>query len=129
MTNLTNAIYRLTAPYDNPYQGKDKRLLFVCSAGLLRSATAANLYAKKGYNTRCCGTHEYALIPLSENLIAWAHKIIFVNNENYEAACENFSKSKIDRKAVVLKIQDEYEYNNPELIKLLEEANVEEEVV
>lgn len=124
MGDLTREIYKLTAPYDNPYQGKDKRLLFVCSAGLLRSATAANLYAKKGFNTRSCGTHHYALIPLSENLIAWAHKIIFVNNENYQYACEDFGKDKIDRKAVVLKIEDNYEYNHPELIRLLEDADI-----
>lgn len=47
----------------NPYQGKDKKVLFVCSAGILRSATAARIYGRK-YNTRCAGTGlDYALIP------------------------------------------------------------------
>lgn len=122
MISKTDALFQLTAPYANPYQGTDKRLLFVCSAGLLRSATAANLFAKKGFNTRSCGSHEYALIPLSINLIAWADQIIFVNKENYLTSVDKFSKSRdLIEKSQVLKIPDDYEYNNPTLIKLLEE--------
>lgn len=119
-TNLTTEILKLTAPYDNPYQGTDKRLLFVCSAGLLRSATAANLFAKKGYNTRSCGSAPYALIPFSENLKQWADKIFFVNEENYNAVIQNGFD--IENKSIqVLTIPDHFEYNNPDLVKLLEE--------
>lgn len=121
----TEEIFQVSAPYDNPYQGTDKRLLFVCSAGLLRSATGANLYAKKGYNTRNCGTHKYALIPLSANLIAWADKIIFVNEENRITAERTFHGTgyvePMLKKSVVLNIPDDYEYNNPSLIKDFEE--------
>lgn len=124
----TDEIFKLTAPYDNIYQGPDKRLLFVCSAGLLRSATGANLFAKKGFNTRNCGTHSYALIPLSANLVAWADKIFFVNKENYTQACKTFNgvggiHSKV-MAATILDIPDDYRYNDPELIKLLEEQVV-----
>jgi len=123
--NLTQNIFELSAPYDNPYQGTDKKLLFVCSAGLLRSATAANLYAKKGYNTRNCGTHEYALIPLSVNLIAWADEIFFVNSENYHQARATFNDSaylaELMGKSKVLDIPDQFPYNHPQLIKHLEE--------
>jgi len=125
LTTKTEALFQLTAPYSNPYQGSDKKLLFVCSAGILRSATAANLYAKKGFNTRSCGTHDYALIPLSANLIAWADEIIFVNKENYLVASETFKGSPVDAmllsKAKTLNIPDNYDYNHPELIKHLEE--------
>jgi len=114
----TQDIFTLTAPYNNPYQGPSKRLLFVCSAGLLRSPTGANLYAKKGYNTRSCGSTEYALIPLSANLIAWADKIIFVNEENYKQADEHHFMDK--NKVMVLDIPDNYEYNHPELIEHFE---------
>ena len=126
--NITDKIFQLNAPYDNPYQGSDKRLLFVCSAGILRSATAANLFAKKGYNTRNCGTHQYALIPLSSNLIYWAHKIYFVNYENYRQAQRTFEGHDYEYnrilKADVLTIPDDYAYNDPELIKHLEEQIV-----
>ena len=128
MKSLTDNIFELSAPYDNFYQGKDKRLLFVCSAGILRSATGANLFAKKGYNTRTCGTHEYALVPLTANLIMWAHQIIFVNPDNYHKALTTFHESSILRflqdKSQVLNIEDDYMYNDPTLIRLLEEQVV-----
>ena len=123
-TNLTDNIFKLTAPYNNPYQETDKRLLFVCSAGLLRSATAANLFAKKGYNTRSCGSTSYALIPFSENLKQWADKIFFVNEENYlDVIRRGFD---LETETIqVLNIPDNFEYNNPELITILErEVNV-----
>lgn len=117
-TNLTAEIFKLTAPYDNPYQGTDKRLLFVCSAGLLRSATAANLFAKRGYNTRSCGSAAYALIPFSENLKQWADKIFFVNETNYASVIK--SGFDLEGKEVqVLNLPDCFEYNNPDLIKIL----------
>lgn len=127
MTQETNtdALFKLTAPYDNPFQGSDPKLLFVCSAGLLRSATGANLYAKKGYNTRNCGTHRYALIPLSANLIAWADHIIFVNEENYSQARITFAEEpyrtqSLKKKAIVLDIPDNFSYNDPKLIEHIE---------
>jgi predicted protein tyrosine phosphatase len=125
MTKLTDSIFQTTTPYNNGYQNFKQfpRYLFVCSAGLLRSATGANLYAKKGYNTRNAGTHDYALIPLSANLIAWADKIIFVNEENYEQALLTFndhmpSNEKLRDKSVTLTldIPDDYAYNDPQLI-------------
>lgn len=122
----TDIIFQLTSPYDNIFQGTDKRLLFVCSAGLLRSATAANLFAKRGFNTRSCGSAPYALIPLSANLIAWADKIYFVNKSNILEAINTFAGKKeylemIEDKSTVLDIPDIYSYNEEELVKLLEE--------
>jgi predicted protein tyrosine phosphatase len=123
----TDNIFKLNAPYNNPYQGDYKKLLFVCSAGILRSATAATLYSKMGYNTRTCGTHDYALIPLSSNLIAWADHIFFMNEENYVVALENFDDVIVNNyivenigvmlreKAQVLDIPDQYDYMHPEL--------------
>ena len=125
MTTKTDQLFQLTAPYDNPFQGKDPRLLFVCSAGLLRSATGANLFAKKGFNTRNCGTHRFALIPLSTNLIMWADHIIFVHPTNYDVARETYNGNPIyyvmDDKAMILNIPDDYDYNHPKLLEAFEE--------
>lgn len=123
MTTLTNQIFQLSAPYDNPYQGKDKRILFICSAGILRSATAANIYGNKGFNTRSAGSSPLALVPLTVNLIAWAQKIVFVNAENYNEALQTFDDSWAKQKlldAVVLDIPDQFPYKDPTLISLLE---------
>lgn len=46
--NKTQQIFNLTAPYDNPYQSNRTRILFVCSAGLLRSPTGAAVGSARG---------------------------------------------------------------------------------
>ena len=106
---------------NNPYQGKDKKVLFVCSAGILRSATAARIYADK-YNTRCAGTGlDYALVPLSERLLDWADEIVFVNPINYDVAKWDFDLDKYKPYIKVLNIPDEHEHKAPELIQAFKE--------
>jgi predicted protein tyrosine phosphatase len=111
--------------FKNPYQGTDKKVVFVCSMGILRSATGARIYAHK-YNTRTAGTWSEALIPLSENLILWADELVFVNRTNYDGIRIKFEGDEdlvatIEYKAKVLDIPDNYEHMHPELIKAFEE--------
>ena len=121
------AIFKTTAPYKNPYQGDSPRWLFVCSAGLLRSPTGAALAIKKGLNARSCGSDfNYALIPCTANLINWADKIVFVNQENLEQLEYNYIGhdyllKQIEQKALVLNIPDNYDYMNPELVAQFEQ--------
>lgn len=121
------AIFKTTAPYRNPYQGSSDRWLFVCSAGLLRSPTGATMAAQRGINARSCGSNfNYALVPCSANLIAWAERIIFVNPENLEQLEYNFLEhqhllDQIEEKATVLNIPDNYEYMDPQLQKHFED--------
>ena len=122
-TGTKNAeIFNTTTPYSNHYQGSAPRWLFVCSAGLLRSPTGAALAIKKGLNARSCGSAvDYALIPISANLIMWAEKIVFVNEENYHECLELFKDYQmlhnlLTVRSLVLNIPDMYEYNDPELI-------------
>lgn len=119
--NLTDKIRECKdGVIDNPYQGKDKKVLFVCSAGILRSATAARIYAHK-YNTRCAGTGlGYALVPLSERLMDWADEIVFVNPINHEYACHDFDMKKYEGFVKVLNIPDMHEHKAPELVKEFE---------
>lgn len=125
MKSKTELIFELTNPYNNPYQGYDARLLFVCSVGLLRSPTAANVAIKLGYNARSCGSnHDFSLIPISVNLIYWADVIFFLNQENYKETLNIFFGDsdtiiELNSKAVVWDIPDNYEYNHPELIELI----------
>jgi predicted protein tyrosine phosphatase len=115
-------IFKTTAPYNNHYQGSAPRWLFVCSAGLLRSPTGAALAIKKGLNARSCGSAvDYALIPISANLIMWAEKIIFVNEENYHESLELFKDYQmlhnlLTVRSLVLDIPDIYNYNDTELV-------------
>ena len=117
------AIFDLTAPYSNPYQGEYPRVLFVCSAGLLRSATGATVGSQLGLNTRNCGSEHYALIPLSANLIAWAQKIYFVNEYNLISATITFEGEEsildmLESKSVTLDIEDRFDYMHPELVAI-----------
>lgn len=119
---MTEMIFKSKSPYDNPYQGKDKKVLFVCSAGILRSATAARIYAKK-YNTRAAGSASYALIPVSHELLLWADEVVFVNRENFLATKINYDLDEIKNRGTVitvLDIPDDYEHMDPDLIKHFE---------
>jgi predicted protein tyrosine phosphatase len=122
MKTLTESIFELSAPFDNPYQGQAHRALFVCSAGLLRSPTGAAVAVKHGWNARSCGSHkEYALIQLNANLIYWAQRIYFVNPANLDRALSTFYteeeiSSELRAKSVVFDIEDDYEYMNPVLV-------------
>ena len=122
----TDLIFDLTCPYDNPYQGNTTRILFVCSVGMLRSPTAANVAIKMGYNARACGSDiDMALIPISVNLIVWAKRIVFVEAYNRIEARKHFfgdseCTDKIDR-AEVWDLPDDYDYMHPQLVSLIEQ--------
>lgn len=101
-------------------QTSQPRLVFVCSAGMLRSATGAKAFAARGCNTRACGTHSYALIPLSANLIAWADRIYFAHSENWHKALGVFAGhgdllAMLQDKSQVCSVPDTYDYDDPEL--------------
>lgn len=111
----TEDMFTSECPYQNDYQGKDKRILFVCSAGLLRSATAARIYAGK-YNTRAAGSESYALVPVSDELLLWADEVVFVNTYNHMTTSNKFDLDTFDCKVKVLDIPDDYEHMDPQLI-------------
>lgn len=101
-------------------QTDQPRLVFVCSAGMLRSATGAKAFAQRGCNTRSCGSHEYALIPLSANLINWASGIYFAQPENWWKAAETFKAhanliEAMKSKAQICNVPDIYDYDDPKL--------------
>lgn len=103
----------------NLYQGSTKKVLTVCSAGLLRSATLQNFLIREyGYNVRNCGTESsYALIPISEALVLWADEIVFVNMENYKNVESSLKDLNVLKKCYILDIPDIYAFNAPELIE------------
>lgn len=107
----------------NPFQGDAKRVLCVCSAGLLRSPTAAvvlqNTY---GFNTRAVGhSNEYALIPIELTHIYWADEIVCVSMSVSDALDRIFGKSPVYIKSdiTVLEVPDQYSYMDHELQKII----------
>lgn len=107
----------------NPFQGKAKRVLCVCSAGQLRSATLANyLHKEYGYNTRACGLSDYALIPMSEALVSWSDVIIYTHEDVkiYLSIEDRELLELYGIKEITLDIEDAYDYESEELIQKIE---------
>jgi len=99
----------------NKYQGSEKRVLCVCSAGLLRSPTAAFVLQKEfGFNTRSAGlTAEFALIPVDDVLLEWADEIVVMENWMYEQLKD------FDGTLICLNIPDNFERMDDELQKII----------
>lgn len=118
--SIVKSKFNQIANSDNKFQGNDERVLCLCSAGLLRSATIAEILVKTGkYNVRNAGcSQEYALIPLSTALLHWADTIIVV--EEWEMFVKSALREEGLAKTVcVLDIPDEYTRNDPKLIELI----------
>ncbi len=108
---------------DNPHQGKFKKVLCVCSAGLLRSPTAAHILSAEpfNFNTRSVGCRsEYALIPLDKVHIAWADTIICFEKEHaviianmQEEMCWATPEVKL------VDCPDDFGYRDPQLVEYL----------
>lgn len=121
---LRNKLYNA----DNPAQNiqEYKRVLCLCSAGLLRSPSAAVVLAGEPFNcnTRAAGlTSSYALIDVSEQLLAWADEIVVMNTRMKKAVEFLFEQSAnttdSDTPIITLDIPDTYQYRAPELMQMI----------
>ena len=105
------------------YEGNQPRVLFVCSAGLLRSPTAAIVTQREwGWNTRAAGSETYALIPVTAVLIQWADRIICMENEHRTRLNNVFAGYHMLERCEVLGIPDDYPRMDPALIALILDA-------
>ena len=109
--------------HSNQFQGDYKRVLTVCSAGILRSATAAHVLCQRpfNFNTRNVGTAPYALIPLTDDLIMWADEVVCMENEHKNVVMNKMMSMDLYKPITVLDIEDIYEYRNPKLVKLIKQ--------
>ena len=102
----------------NRFQGPERRVLCVCSAGLLRSPTAAWVLSNPPFlfNTRAAGIDpEFALIPVDQVLLEWADTIVCMT-EDQRIDLEQMMEE--DQKPILcLGIEDSFERMNPELIE------------
>lgn len=113
----------------NRHQGHYRRVLFVCSAGLLRSATAAHLFSEAPYNwnTRTAGSNsEYALNPVNQALLQWAADVYCMEPDHADALKLVFGElpqwSIYEKKIKVFNIPDTYQYRDLRLGALLIDA-------
>lgn len=118
---MNNRMYNST----NPYQKDFTKVLCVCSAGLLRSPTAAVVLSQEPFNcnTRAAGLEEsYALIAVDAVLVRWADEIVCMTEDHATILRAKFGKFLQHRPVHVLDISDNYAYRDPELIKLIKQA-------
>lgn len=130
---MINAIHNAK----NPYQGTDKKVLCVCSAGLLRSPTTAVVLEREyGYNTRAAGVDtDHALIPVSPQLLYWADEIVCMDEHQQLALIVMMDKAETEfayfdlnlhnTPIHVLNVPDRYERMNPELQGIIHKAYAE----
>lgn len=103
----------------NRFQGSSKRVLCVCSAGLLRSPTAAVVLSQKpfSFNTRAAGLYEeFALVPVDEVLIEWADEIVCMETDH-----EKILQKMTDKPIRCLKIPDRFFYMDEELVEMIKQ--------
>lgn len=105
----------------NMYQGKFKKVLCVCSAGLLRSPTAAVVLSQEpfNYNTRAAGAvSEYALVAVDKVLLEWADEIVCMEQRHSDLV-QDINGGKLEKKVIVLDIPDRFPYRDSELVKMI----------
>lgn len=107
----------------NPHQGDRKKVLCVCSAGLLRSPTAAWILSNEpfGFNTRAVGLDTgHALVPIDSILLTWADEIVCMDNIQKHEIEQIMVRFFIKNKPVHnLNVMDAFGFRDSELINLL----------
>lgn len=108
----------------NRYQGDFKKVLCVCSGGLLRSPTIAWVLGQIPYefNTRAAGTNlEYGLILVDDPLLFWADEIVCAEDSHEKELRRRFDMDYLGKPIFSLNIPDRFPYRDPVLVKLIEE--------
>jgi len=97
------------------------KLLFICTSNRLRSPTAQTLFAKRdGVEARSAGTDQDASVVVDADLIAWADMIFVMENAHRNKVRKKFKNALGNKNIITLNIPDEYERDDPDLIRLLE---------
>lgn len=98
-------------------------LLFICSKNQWRSPTAEALFKNHAlHQARSAGTSDRARIKVSSKLIDWADVIFVMERRHKQLLQQRFGDVLTDKKLIVLEIEDNYKFNDPELIDMLKVA-------
>lgn len=122
----------------NSYQGQAKKVLCVCSCGILRSPTMAVILSQAPYNfnTRAVGIDkDFALIPISDQLIVWADEVLCSDEKQKDIILSMIKEiegelgKKYPGKVYNLNIPDYYGYMEETMILAIKERydNLEKE--
>ena len=97
------------------------RALFVCSQNRLRSPTAEQVFAQfSELECESAGTDPTANVPLEPDLIQWADVIFVMERSHRNRIMKKFKTFLHGKRIVVLDIADEYDFMDPELVRILQ---------
>lgn len=98
-----------------------KRVLFLCSQNRLRSPTAEQVFATwPDIETDSAGLNTDAVVPLSTEQLDWATLIVVMEKTHRNKLSKKFREHLGGKHIVCLDIPDDYDFMQPELIRLLE---------
>jgi predicted protein tyrosine phosphatase len=98
-----------------------RRVLFICTQNRLRSPTAEHVFASwPDIATDSAGLGNDADVPLSPEQIAWADLIFVMEKAHRNRLGQRFRRHLNGKRVICLDIPDEYEYMQPELVRLLQ---------
>ena len=96
------------------------KLLFICSQNKLRSPTAEAIFFEyEELEVESAGLNKGAENLLSAEMIEWADIIFVMEKSHKNKLSKNFRTFMKGKRVVCLDIPDEYDYMQPELIKIL----------
>jgi predicted protein tyrosine phosphatase len=96
------------------------RVLFICSQNRLRSPTAEQIFASsEGIETASAGLNHAAQVPVTPELLDWAQVIFVMERAHRVRLTRKFRAALKGKRVVCLDIPDQYEFMDPELVRLL----------
>ena len=96
------------------------RILFVCSENRLRSPTAAALFSEyEGVEAISAGTNSDCETPVSGDLIEWSDVVLVMEKSHRNKVAKKFRPLLKDKKIGVLEIPDNFDYMDPDLVRIL----------
>jgi predicted protein tyrosine phosphatase len=94
-----------------------QKLLFVCSRNEIRSLTAEKLFAGSAqYQARSAGTQPGARIVVTDGHIGWADLIFCMEKSHLDRLRLKFPEALEGKTVICLRVPDDYEFMQPELI-------------
>jgi len=95
-------------------------LLFICSKNQWRSPTAELLFKNHPlHHARSAGTGSKARIKITQKLIDWADVIFVMERKHKDIITGSFREALNGKEIIVLDIEDNYRFNDPELVLVL----------
>ncbi|MBL0373892.1 low molecular weight protein tyrosine phosphatase family protein [Rhizobium sp. KVB221] len=98
-----------------------QNILFVCSQNKLRSPTAEQVFSEyPGLEVLSAGTNNDAVTPLDAETVSWADIIFVMEKSHLNKVRTKFRSSLNGTRVICLNIPDDYEFMDPDLIRLLQ---------